>query len=94
MEYALRPGMQLGLRTSKLCLNPCCNGICSKTEQERIGKAVPLAVLILVVMEYALRHHALFRELRWHDWVLILVVMEYALRLRDPKTNEPIVKES
>ncbi len=39
------------------CLNPCCNGIWSQTNGEVVLYHAVLLVLILVVMEYGLRHN-------------------------------------
>ncbi len=82
MEYALR-GTYFACRkvANKIRLNPCCNGICSArscllfTASKR-----RVHVLILVVMEYALRASACALTIEWYIRVLILVVMEYALR--------------
>ena len=41
------------------CLNPCSNGICSKSLFGRKGGALCQEVLILVLMEYALREEVL-----------------------------------
>ena len=61
------------------CLNPCCNGRCTRTYLcSTINISLP--VLILVVMEDALAH--LVSQLSIMDrLVLILVVMEDALAL-------------
>ena len=59
-----------------ICLNPCSNGICSRSAIQLARKA--LAVLILVLMEYALEGS--HRQLCYCPiYVLILVLMEYAL---------------
>ncbi len=39
---------------STVRLNPCCNGICSRSTISRSSMEEQLIVLILVVMEYAL----------------------------------------
>ena len=56
MEYALRVMKQYFDADAKTGLNPCSNGICSKS-----CTGVPLSyyrrVLILVLMEYALREY-------------------------------------
>ena len=76
MEYGLRRELKTASVT-KTGLNPCCNGIWSQT-LHRIHLA-KLLVLILVVMEYGLRHA--WRNAKLKNRVLILVVMEYGLRL-------------
>ncbi len=48
--------LNLQMRSSS-CLNPCCNGICSASFQTIALLAAPTKVLILVVMEYALREY-------------------------------------
>ena len=55
MEYAL--GEYIGdyiMVMNKRSLNPCCNGICSRRDNNTDGFEDPTEVLILVVMEYAL----------------------------------------
>ena len=80
MEYALRE-----LTVAKVqrfyCLNPCFNGICSQRRLALLTAKTRRAVLILVLMEYALRAPD---EVDWlkRIFVLILVLMEYALRVR------------
>ena len=61
------------------CLNPCFNGICS-ARKETIKHSAPVSVLILVLMEYALRVLHVDLRLKVRN-VLILVLMEYALRV-------------
>ena len=77
MEYGLRLSA-LQEQANEQGLNPCCNGIWSQTNTTTF---VLLAnkVLILVVMEYGLRH-SLSLGGCCADGVLILVVMEYGLR--------------
>ena len=67
-------------RAAGVCLNPCCNGRCTRTLKNG-GKERKKDVLILVVMEDAL---ALYfkEEGKWKKKVLILVVMEDALALK------------
>ena len=62
------------------CLNPCCNGRCTRTVQKRVSLKSWL-VLILVVMEDALALGNVVRPIVARDKVLILVVMEDALAL-------------
>ena len=62
-------------------LNPCFNGICSKTHWLHRYAARGI-VLILVLMEYALRREGNV-TLSQADRVLILVLMEYALRYKE-----------
>ena len=53
MEYALGAGKDYVSQNDQYCLNPCCNGICSRRWVcWRTRRHV--LVLILVVMEYAL----------------------------------------
>ena len=60
-------------------LNPCFNGICSASNMSA-KEFAEFAVLILVLMEYALRANMLAYQLSKKNFVLILVLMEYALR--------------
>ena len=80
MEYALEDVMHRWRRrkTGK-SLNPCFNGICSRSITDNNGETVGYKVLILVLMEYALEDcvPTLKMPRRW--CVLILVLMEYAL---------------
>ena len=71
--------IRLQLIISLPCLNPCFNGIWSATFSFTQIITRAQHVLILVLMEYGLRHkvnqvHFLFNR------VLILVLMEYGLR--------------
>ncbi len=78
MEYALRVCPCLCNRVYGSSLNPCFNGICSAREGVETT-SMDVEVLILVLMEYALRAKeevSLCKQLL----VLILVLMEYALR--------------
>ena len=64
------------------CLNPCCNGIWSQTARSAKSNVYSVTVLILVVMEYGLRHMGQTQRRGLSCVVvLILVVMEYGLRL-------------
>ena len=67
------------LQSRTLCLNPCSNGICSTSTGAFTQPKAGAVVLILVLMEYALRA---IQECQPHPLaaVLILVLMEYALR--------------
>ena len=81
MEYALRDKFVVEIICNKdFSLNPCFNGICSQRILSPMPHVVIPTVLILVLMEYALREDNLAAWLQ--DWpkVLILVLMEYALR--------------
>ena len=61
------------------CLNPCCNGRCSASWEDLGFQVTSKEVLILVVMEDALREKPSITSIgKWE--VLILVVMEDALR--------------
>ena len=63
----------------QVSLNPCFNGICSARSSHSRLTGIWCEVLILVLMEYALRawtHSVIGRN----NHVLILVLMEYALR--------------
>ena len=61
------------------CLNPCFNGICSQRSSQWVTAHI-VCVLILVLMEYALRER-IVRVFGNENDVLILVLMEYALRV-------------
>ena len=54
MEYALRE-RDMTRSALRMSLNPCFNGICSARTAAAPAKAAAKAVLILVLMEYALR---------------------------------------
>ena len=77
MEYGLWPAPRSMRSLTRICLNPCSNGIWSLTKQ-RLWSSRDSPVLILVLMEYGL-----WRRLAYPDWlpdyVLILVLMEYGL---------------
>ena len=61
------------------CLNPCCNGRCTRTDEQLLDFFKPYQpVLILVVMEDALVQRYV-KPQRSLSPVLILVVMEDAL---------------
>ena len=60
-------------------LNPCSNGICSTGIPTTYNTARQRQVLILVLMEYALRDES-YSHMYAALTVLILVLMEYALR--------------
>jgi len=47
-----------------MCLNPCCNGIWSRSGMETMIFPCDSEVLILVVMEYGLGEQALFTVLK------------------------------
>ena len=64
------------------CLNPCFNGICSRSRQTRRRLRGGMAVLILVLMEYALEAGPVKLQIESVILVLILVLMEYALEAR------------
>ena len=53
MEYALGDICKDRSDKESICLNPCCNGICSRRLFNQINFK-RMEVLILVVMEYAL----------------------------------------
>ena len=55
MEYALRVFGLTRLPDGVYSLNPCSNGICSKSVLEGVNQTGSRVVLILVLMEYALR---------------------------------------
>ncbi len=79
MEYALRVPCDEDTSIPKPeCLNPCSNGICSASIRPQ-GESDNLTVLILVLMEYALRD-CILRSFDHEVVVLIRVLMEYALR--------------
>ena len=77
MEYALGDPLRCKSCYLSRSLNPCCNGICSRSGVW-VGKKIKKSVLILVVMEYALGASIIF-TIGQQFPVLILVVMEYAL---------------
>ena len=60
-------------------LNPCCNGIWSRTLGRTLGLGPEEGVLILVVMEYGLGRLAWLFVDACKRTVLILVVIEYGL---------------
>ena len=62
------------------CLNPYCTGICSRTKTQKTIEKKP-AVLILIVLEFALapRQFGCFQDVP--SVVLILIVLEFALAL-------------
>ena len=66
-----------------LGLNPCFNGICSQRMLQSTVKFQLISVLILVLMEYALRALHKGCQMARLLSVLILVLMEYALRVHD-----------
>ena len=63
----------------RLCLNPCSAGLCSPTFATCVRSTCSGHVLILVLLDYALRPKVicLFRS---STKVLILVLLDYALR--------------
>ena len=67
-------------RPQPVCLNPCSNGICSKSRSTPYKGWMLYQVLILVLMEYALRDFQEQDSFYCLVLVLILVLMEYALR--------------
>ena len=83
MEYALRGKNTFILKQMLLCLNPCFNGICSQRRWQLRSTPDNAQVLILVLMEYALRDATKLIALHKTTVVLILVLMEYALRGSD-----------
>ena len=85
MEDALVQYITLKKSSLPLCLNPCCNGRCTRTAiiQTFIDKFKN--VLILVVMEDALAR-LVKTQRSLSPWVLILVVMEDALALPTPSS--------
>ena len=56
MEDALAPKKKQCFIFLSKCLNPCCNGRCTRTMIKVVRQLVCLQVLILVVMEDALAH--------------------------------------
>ena len=56
MEDALALATKEGVNISIKCLNPCCNGRCTRTYYTQAQFAMNIPVLILVVMEDALAH--------------------------------------
>ena len=77
MEYALEE-ITKRYRVSSVGLNPCSNGICSRSSFNTYNYGSTKNVLILVLMEYALEaqiSHLILSDMN----VLILVLMEYAL---------------
>ena len=54
MEYGLGRGEQHSCGFDHLCLNPCFNGIWSRTVAAIVAIVIYLCVLILVLMEYGL----------------------------------------
>ena len=81
MEDALRVPLYYLFKQVLSCLNPCSNGRCSASSQRSAFYVRVVAVLILVLMEDALREFRGFFDNRPLD-VLILVLMEDALRAR------------
>jgi len=80
MEDALALSIVQDEATYKACLNPCCNGRCTRTTSRGYNLTATAKVLILVVMEDALAH--LKKGMKCAvTGVLILVVMEDALAL-------------
>ena len=77
MEDALAHNKKYNKIAFSNCLNPCCNGRCTRTHDEH-QEAHSITVLILVVMEDALAPSASLSNMR-NAGVLILVVMEDAL---------------
>ena len=60
-----------------VCLNPCCSGLWSRTDDEALEDTI-LEVLILVVVDYGLvRDDIAFMAMATD--VLILVVVDYGL---------------
>ena len=80
MEDALRGYKKLCKLVYINSLNPCCNGRCSASDNERASCSPQGEVLILVVMEDALRAKKKRNGNDKKSDVLILVVMEDALR--------------
>ena len=80
MEDALRVLRDFSMKVIRICLNPCSNGRCSARRLNPDCLEKLLKVLILVLMEDALRGpHRDY--LCGHKGVLILVLMEDALRV-------------
>ena len=81
-------------------LNPCCNGIWSRTLGRTLGLGPEEGVLILVVMEYGCNRiwSRTFKEvvanLKKEGAVLILVAMEYGLGLASARKAMPKVTTS
>ena len=86
MEYGLRQDNFLHGETLICRLNPCFNGIWSATISKELSPHGD-CVLILVLMEYGLRHEVLDYFDRHYKTVLILVLMEYGLRLEQPRLS-------
>ena len=80
MEDALREVTGDDGKFFLLRLNPCSNGRCSASNRPLDVVKSPRTVLILVLMEDALRDIAGLVLLSWMREVLILVLMEDALR--------------
>ena len=80
MEYTLRVQFKpLTDTETKICLNPCYNGIYSKSYGNNQEQQLQQLVLILVIMEYTLR--VINNNINSQAKVLILVIMEYTLRV-------------
>ena len=65
----------------RVCLNPCFNGIWSRTQEGHVLRFSNVSVLILVLMEYGLELSSTDAK-RQHHNVLILVLMEYGFEER------------
>ena len=79
MEYGLGLCSYRQIEDLATCLNPCCNGIWSRTLSYSFTFFGRFSVLILVVMEYGLGHCCICWQANPSGLVLILVVMEYGL---------------
>ncbi len=79
MEYGLGHPTRGGQPVPRLCLNPCFNGIWSRTFIEEKDTPRHFVVLILVLMEYGLGHDYDALHVAVGCTVLILVLMEYGL---------------
>ena len=90
MEYALRETVKLYEKRTVLSLNPCFSGICAASSYAQCIIPFTKIVLILVLVEYALRDEMKTKIGCKAQVVLILVLVEYALR---GTFLEPIVKE-
>ena len=77
-----------------VCLNPCSNGICSRSTRQLQVHHSSMRVLILVLMEYALEDKFSYERSKERSCVLILVLMEYALEAPLSLLCSPRVMES
>ena len=74
------------------CLNPCCNGWCTRTYGIFDHRPWNLGVLILVIMDDALARVRLLACSYWTRRVLILVVMDDTLAHTTPLFSEVVEK--